>query len=220
MPLILNNIILYSPTQALCDPINITIHSGEIVALMGKSGCGKSTLLSAIAGHLSPDFHLQGQVTLNSQSLLNCPAHTRQVGMLFQDDLLFPQLNIWQNIAFGLDAKVKGKQRKQKAMAVLEELDLLEHSEKRPDQLSGGQRARISLMRTLLANPKALLLDEPFSKLDPELRKTFRHFVFQHIHEAQIPTLMVTHDPLDIPDASIQLDWPNATSPSMEASHA
>ena len=212
MSLILDNVVIHSAHSSLCTPIDLEIQKGEIVALMGRSGCGKSTLLSAIAGHLTPHFKLQGNIKLNGTSLAPLPAHRRNIGILFQDDLLFPHLNVWQNLAFGIEASIKGEARHKQALSILQQIDLIQHKDKMPHQLSGGQRARISLMRTLLAKPKALLLDEPFNKLDAELRLAFREFVFQHIQQAQIPTLMVTHDQHDVLAESRILTWPYINS--------
>lgn len=217
MSLILDSVVIHSPHEKLCTPIDLEIQAGDVVALMGKSGCGKSTLLSAIAGHLSPHFKLQGDIKLNQHSLLGQSAHKRNIGILFQDDLLFPHLNVWQNLAFGIEENIKGDARRQQADSILQKIDLITHKDKMPHQLSGGQRARISLMRTLLSKPKALLLDEPFNKLDPELRVSFREFVFQHIKESQIPTLMVTHDQHDVPNKSKILIWPYTSG---ESNHA
>lgn len=207
MALILDSVVIHSDQEELCTPINLEIQAGEVIALMGRSGCGKSTLLSAIAGHLNPHFRLQGDIRLCGTSILETPAHKRNIGILFQDDLLFPHLNIWQNLAFGIEEDIKGVARQQLAYSVLEEIDLIQHRDKMPHQLSGGQRVRISLMRTLLSRPKALLLDEPFNKLDPELRQAFRRFVFKHIQQEQIPTLMVTHDKEDAIEKSTIVEW-------------
>ncbi|UJF18599.1 ATP-binding cassette domain-containing protein [Vibrio sp. SS-MA-C1-2] len=208
MTLKIDSLIITGAERALCHPINITVQPGEIVTLMGSSGCGKSTLLAAIAGHLSPYFNTQGEISLNGQSLLNLSPEKREIGILFQDDLLFPHLTVWQNLAFAIPDSVKGNERQQIALDRLTQLSLLEHADKLPDQLSGGQRARISLMRMLLSEPKAILLDEPFSKLDSSLRSSFRTLVFQHIKNSAIPTLMVTHDVQDIPENGHCLQWP------------
>lgn len=106
--------------SCLLADFNLTIAEGEIVSLMGPSGCGKSTLLSVIAGHLATDFTFQGTLKLGDDQLNSLPAHQRQVGILFQDDLLFPHLNVWENLAFALPNTVKGEQRKKIALAALE----------------------------------------------------------------------------------------------------
>ncbi|WP_394165663.1 ATP-binding cassette domain-containing protein [Photobacterium piscicola] len=189
-------------------PLTFTVEAGKIMTLMGPSGSGKSTILSAIAGHLTSDFTVTGEIQLNKQSITSLAPNMRHIGIVFQDDLLFPHLNIWQNLAFGLPQEIKGRQRKHQALATLEELDLLHLQHQQAHQISGGQRARISMMRLLLSQPQAVLLDEPFSKLDKTLRATFRHFVFDQIQQRNIPALMVTHDDDDIPANGDVLHWP------------
>ncbi|GAB7218348.1 ATP-binding cassette domain-containing protein [Vibrio comitans] len=198
--------------SVLFEHLNMSIDSGEVVSLMGPSGCGKSTLLDVIAGHLSEEFSYQGEVELNQRSLDSVPAHQRKVGILFQDDLLFPHFNIWENLAFALPNTVKGEQRKQQAIEALEQISLSQLAHSYPEQISGGQRARVSLTRMLLAQPEVALLDEPFSKLDKQLRSQFRDWVFEQLKVANVPALMVTHDEQDIPDNSRVLNWPWETS--------
>jgi putative thiamine transport system ATP-binding protein len=121
------------------------------------------------------------------------------VGMLFQDDLLFAHMTVRQNLLFAVPAGER-TQREATVHAALEHLGFSEMAERNPATLSGGQRARVSLMRTLLAQPQALLLDEPFSKLDASLRAQYRQWVFAHVRERGLPTLLVTHDSGDIAD--------------------
>jgi len=215
MSLCLENLAIFKNSgEALFDALNLNIEKGEIVTLMGPSGCGKSTLLDVIAGHLSSEFTYSGSVSLNQQSIDSLPSHQRQVGILFQDDLLFPHLTVWENLAFALPNEIKGSERKQQAMQALKNISLTKLANSFPDQISGGQRARISLTRMLLAKPNLALLDEPFSKLDKELRVQFRQWVVEQLKQANIPALMVTHDEADIPEHSRCLTWP------WEAAHA
>lgn len=193
---------------SLFSALNVTLESGQVLALMGPSGCGKSTLLDAVAGHLNDEFSYSGTVILNDIQLDDLPSHQREVGILFQDDLLFPHLKVWENLAFSLPNSIKGSARQQQAMAALKDIELTHLAESFPDQISGGQRARISLTRMLLAKPKLALLDEPFSKLDQELRTQFRDWVFEQLTKANIPTLMVTHDEADVPQGAQVLSWP------------
>jgi putative thiamine transport system ATP-binding protein len=181
----------------LFDPISIVISQGEIATVMGPSGCGKSTLLSAICGSLSRDFKLQGDLLLEGKSLMEIPMELRKVGILFQDDFLFPHMNIGNNLAFAVPQGVPKKERKNKVNVILDKAGLKGFYKRDPATLSGGQRARISLLRSLLAEPNALLLDEPFSKLDKALKDQIRLFVFNQIREMNIPALLVTHDPED-----------------------
>ncbi|AVW94803.1 ABC transporter ATP-binding protein [Vibrio parahaemolyticus] len=198
--------------DTLFSAFNMTVEKGEIVTLMGPSGCGKSTLLDAIAGHLSAEFNYSGSITLDNEKLDALPAHKRQVGILFQDDLLFPHLTVWENLAFALPNSIKGEERKAHSMQALKNIALTKLAESFPDQISGGQRARIALTRMLLAKPKVALLDEPYSKLDKDLRVQFRSWVVEQLQQAKIPTLMVTHDEDDIPNGSRCLNWPWETN--------
>ncbi|PSW03740.1 ATP-binding cassette domain-containing protein [Photobacterium lipolyticum] len=208
MTLSVENLTISNGTTPLISSVTFTVNQGEVLTLMGPSGCGKSSLLSAVAGHLSPTFALQGQISLNNSSMNELEPDQRRIGILFQDDLLFPHLNIWENLAFGLPRQIKGSNRKKHAILTLAQIGLEEIAYHMPTEISGGQRARISLMRTLLAKPEAVLLDEPFSKLDKELRTAFRQFVFEQIKAQNIPALMVTHDDDDIPDGGNVLRWP------------
>lgn len=209
MTLALHNIsIIDINKKELFSSISFTIKPGEIFSLMGPSGCGKSTLLNMIAGHRQTDFLTTGDILLNGQVINTVTPDKRNIGILFQDDLLFPHLNIWQNLAIALPNSVKKTQRKLQVMETLEELNLANISEHSPTKISGGQRARIAMMRMLLAKPSAVLLDEPFSKLDITLRNEFRDWVFTEIKSRNIPALMVTHEHADLPRNGKVLHWP------------
>ncbi|MFC1235810.1 ATP-binding cassette domain-containing protein [Vibrio sp. F74] len=209
MSLCLKNLTISNRNKvALFTPLNIEVKPGEVLTLMGPSGCGKSTLLNMIAGHLTDEFSFDGNFTLNSICISDLPAHQREVGILFQDDLLFPHLSVWENLAFALPNSVKSEHRRQQAYAALENVGLFSLANSMPQQISGGQRARISLVRMLLAKPKLVLLDEPFSKLDKELREQFRDWVFEQLAHAKVPALLVTHDESDVPSNSQCLRWP------------
>ncbi|MDG3088340.1 ATP-binding cassette domain-containing protein [Vibrio hannami] len=209
MSLFLNNLTISKISgEPLFEPLSLQIDNSEVVTLMGPSGCGKSTLLSAIAGHLSNEFGYTGDILLGEKRINDIPAYKRKVGILFQDDLLFPHLRVWENLAFALPDSVKAEDRKQQSLQSLGKVDLMHIANSFPDQISGGQRARISLLRMLMAKPEVALLDEPFSKLDKELRQNFRQWVFEQLKTANIPTLMVTHDIEDAPKDSCTLTWP------------
>ena len=183
---------------ALVSGLNIDILPGEIVTIMGRSGTGKSTLLAFVGGHLDPDFVATGTISVDGRDVTTVPAERRGIGVLFQDDLLFPHLSVGENLAFGLPPFVVGKaERRRHVEEALARAELTGFSDRDPATLSGGQRARVALMRTLLARPKALLLDEPFSKLDADLRDEMRRFVFSHVREQALPVLLVTHDIAD-----------------------
>jgi putative thiamine transport system ATP-binding protein len=183
----------------LFTPLSLHIKAGEIVMLMGQSGVGKSSLLAFIAGLLSAGITGQGNIWLNGQKLNNKPAHLRRLGLLFQEDLLFPHLTVAENLAFALPHTLSKAEKQHRIAQALASADLKDFGKKAPHTLSGGQRARIAVMRALLADPLALLLDEPFSKLDMALRQSFRDFVFNSARLAQLPVLLVSHDPSDAP---------------------
>jgi putative thiamine transport system ATP-binding protein len=197
-PLRLQGVSVAIAGRPLFAPLDITIESGECLTVMGPSGCGKSTLLNAIAGTLDPAFTTSGSVSIGADLLDGQPPERRRVGILFQDDLLFPHLSVGGNLAFPLPAHVRGRaERKARIAAALAEAELPGFAERDPATLSGGQRARVALMRTLLADPRALLLDEPFNRLDAQLRGDFRAFVIAHARERGLPILLVTHDAAD-----------------------
>lgn len=186
-------------TTLLAD-FNLRVNPGEIVTVSGASGSGKSTLLNWMIGDLDPAFEATGQLWLDERRLDGLPIEQRQLGLLFQDDLLFGHLSVGQNLALALPGRVAGSRaRRQRVEQTLTDMGLAGFYERDPATLSGGQRARVSLMRTLLAEPQALLLDEPFSKLDAALRSQFRAYVFEQITRQRMPTLLVTHDPADVP---------------------
>jgi putative thiamine transport system ATP-binding protein len=184
--------------RVLVPPLSLAIDGGRVAVLMGPSGSGKSSLLAHLCGTLDPAFDAVGRVKLRGVDLDGLPPERRRIGILFQDDLLFPHLSVAENLAFGLPAGVRRRAERREAVErALEDADLGGLGGRDPATLSGGQRARVALMRTLLAEPAALLLDEPFSKLDVALRVRFRALVFDHARRRGLPTLLVTHDPAD-----------------------
>ncbi len=191
MTLDLNAVIIHVRGQALFAPVTLSIAPGRIATLMGPSGSGKSSLLAHICGTLSPTLHGSGKVTLDGTDITGLPTERRRVGILYQDDLLFPHLSVAENLGFGLRSR---NGRRVKILAALEEAELSGLADRDPATLSGGQRARVSLMRALLSEPRALLLDEPFGRLDAALRHRFRRFVFDHAATRGLPVLLVTHD--------------------------
>jgi putative thiamine transport system ATP-binding protein len=197
----IKNLTLSRGATSLFTDLSLDIDQGEIVTMAGVSGSGKSTLLNWMVGDLDPAFSASGELWLNERRCDILPIEARRIGILFQDDLLFGHLSVGQNLAFALPANVKGTQaRRQRVAQTLVDIGLDSFHDRDPATLSGGQRARVSLMRTLLGEPQALLLDEPFSKLDAALRQQFRSFVFKQIAHHRIPTLLVTHDPADVPE--------------------
>ena len=173
------------------------IAPGDVLTVMGPSGVGKSTLLAFITGTLAADFKASGSVWLDGHDITHLPAHKRRVGILFQDDLLFPHLSVGANLAFGLRPGGSAADRQAKVDEALEEVGLSGFADRDPATLSGGQKARVALMRMLLSEPCALLLDEPFSRLDADRRAQVRDMVFDRARARALPVLMVTHDAED-----------------------
>ncbi|MDG1378203.1 MAG: ATP-binding cassette domain-containing protein [Yoonia sp.] len=173
------------------------IAPGEVLTIMGPSGVGKSTLLAFVTGTLGPDFEATGRVMLDGHDITHAPPYARRVGILFQDDLLFPHFSVGANLAFGLRPGGTKVQRLAKIEAALAEVGLAGFADRDPATLSGGQKARVALMRMLLSEPCALLLDEPFSRLDATLRSQVRELVFSHAKARSLPVLLVTHDAED-----------------------
>ncbi len=208
----LTSINLATPERRLLSNFHAQVAPGEVLAVMGPSGCGKSSLLGFIAGTLSPAFTASGQVRLQGRDIHALPTMQRRVGMLFQDDLLFPHMTVQDNLLFALPADGSRSQRIAQAVAALSSADLAGLGARWPASLSGGQRARVSVLRALLAQPQALLLDEPFSRLDAALRERFRSFVFDRLRSLNIPTVLVTHDAQDVPAHAQLVHWPTEFS--------
>ncbi len=172
------------------------VNGGEILTIMGPSGSGKSSLLNWLTGTLASSFRASGSVLLNGEDVSNLPTYRRHIGVLYQDALLFSHLSVAGNIAFAMP-KGNKNQRLDKIEQALAQVGLAGLGDRHPDSLSGGQQARVALLRLLLSEPKAILLDEPFSKLDTQLRVETRKLVFEQIRARQLPAIMVTHDHSD-----------------------
>ncbi|MDP2264372.1 MAG: ATP-binding cassette domain-containing protein [Hydrogenophaga sp.] len=202
---------LGSAQRVLVHGLRFDVAPGQILTLMGASGRGKSSVLGAIAGTLasvaegSEALRFEGSVQLNGHELAHRATAQRGIGLLFQDPLLFAHLSVAENLLFAVPPGQRA-QRLASVQQALSEAGLAGYGERDPATLSGGQRARVALMRALLAQPRALLLDEPFSKLDATLREQFRAFVFGHIRSRGIPAVLVTHDAADIADPALVLD--------------
>ena len=194
---------LYRQNELLLS-LNEQVNGGEILTIMGPSGSGKSSLLNWLTGTLPSSFKANGEVWLNGQNIDNTPPHLRHIGVLYQDALLFSHLTVAGNIAFAMP-KGNKKQRLEKIEHALEKVGLKDMGNRHPDNLSGGQQARVALLRMLLSEPKAILLDEPFSKLDTQLRVDTRELVFSQIRDHKLPAIMVTHDHSDADAANGKL---------------
>ncbi len=210
----LTGIHLASPERSLLNHFNAKVATGQVLAVMGESGCGKSSLLAYVAGTLTAAIRAGGQVRLQGREVQYLPTMQRRIGILFQDDLLFPHMTVRDNLLFALSADGTRAQRVAQTEAALSSADLAGLGDRWPASLSGGQRARVSVLRALLAQPQALLLDEPFSRLDAALRERFRSFVFERLRTLNIPAVLVTHDAQDVPSGAQLVHWPT------QANHA
>lgn len=190
----LEQVALGAGGRQLLARLDLTVTAGEVVTLMGPSGCGKSSLLAYICGTLDPALWATGAVRLDGREVTGLPPERRRIGILFQDDLLFPHLSVAGNLAFGLAPGGGRTARAARIEAALEEIGLAGFGARDPATLSGGQKARVALMRMLLAEPRALLLDEAFSGLDADRRAQMRRLVFDRATDRSLPVLMVTHD--------------------------
>ncbi|CAN5125594.1 ABC transporter ATP-binding protein [soil metagenome] len=184
----------FGDVAAVAD-LDLTLEPGSFTALLGPSGCGKSTTLSMIAGLLAPTT---GDVLLDGASLVSTPAERRPVSLVFQKPLLFPHLSVEQNVAYGLRVR-RGARSSRRDIAtqvaeMLERVRLGGLGGRRVGELSGGQEQRVSLARALVLRPRVLLLDEPFSQLDADLRSEMRRLVRELHDETELTTLFVTHD--------------------------
>jgi putative spermidine/putrescine transport system ATP-binding protein len=181
----------YGPVIAL-DGLDLTLHPGELVALLGPSGCGKTTTLRLLAGLEDAD---EGRITVAGRDLTHVPASKRDMGMVFQAYSLFPHMTVQQNVAFGLRLRrVSKDERDRRALEILELVGLTEQAGRYAHQISGGQQQRVALARALAIQPQVLLLDEPLSALDAKVRAQLRDEIRRIQLEVGITTLFVTHD--------------------------
>lgn len=193
--LVLDGVALHLGGQCLLR-LDTAIAPGEVLSVMGPSGTGKSSLLAALAGLLDPAFRLEGRILIDGQDVTSLPAEVRRMGLLFQDPLLFPHLSVGGNLKFGMPPGERERDRT--AALVLSGAGLDGFFDRDSATLSGGQKARVALLRVLLSQPRAMLLDEPFSGLDTALRQEIRRFVFARIRQDGLPCLLVTHDAADV----------------------
>ncbi len=198
MTLVLDRLSIAVPGKTLLADFSLSVPGGEIVTIMGPSGSGKTMLLNYLTGHLPQGVRAEGSVRLGDRRIENLPPERRGLGMLFQDDLLFPHMSLGENLMFAVPRTIKGRRdRRCCADRALSWAQLEGLFDRDVDTLSGGQRSRAALMRALLAEPSAMLLDEPFTALDSNLKNEIRTFTFDHLKTRGIPTLLVTHDPTD-----------------------
>lgn len=175
----------------ILNNINLNIEDGEIVSILGPSGCGKTTLLNLILGMTEAD---SGTITFNEEDITRMPMEKRGFNIVFQDYALFPNMNVIQNIRYGLKNKPNISTEKE-VEDLIDLLGLRPHLNKRIDQLSGGQKQRVALARTLVMKPKILLLDEPLSALDGVIKESIKEKIKMIAKEFHLTTIIVTHDP-------------------------
>jgi putative spermidine/putrescine transport system ATP-binding protein len=183
--------------------VDLQVKAGSLVALLGPSGCGKTTTLRMIAGLEQPS---EGDILFNSESVLNIPTDKRNIGMVFQRYVLFPHMNVEKNVGFGLRMRGADKIGIAKRVAEVLEIVQLNGFEKRfPSQLSGGQQQRVAIARTVITNPRVMLMDEPLSNLDAKLREEMRAFITKLQKQLGITTLFVTHDQVEAIELADQI---------------
>ena len=188
---------------SLLDDFNMNVDTQKICVIKGRSGVGKSTLLNYILGILDKtQFVSTGRIILNGQDITNLPINKRNIGMVFQDKMLFPHMTVEENLYYALPSNLTKQDRHKRVQEALIRADMSGYEKSYPNEISGGEQSRIGVVRALLAEPQCLLMDEPFSALDSHLRETFRTFVFEQVETAKIPTILVTHDDVDIPKNS------------------
>ena len=177
--------------------LNIKVNNGKILTIFGSSGIGKSSLINVIAGVSENNLLFTGEIILNNKKITNIVPEKRKIGLLLQDGVLFPHLNVEQNLIFGIKKNLTNKEKYLLINEHLINANMEGFENRYPNTLSGGQKARIACLRAILSEPAALLLDEPFSSIDPEQRNSFRLFVVNQIREKKIPCILVTHDESD-----------------------
>ena len=186
------NLELELEKKKILKDISLEVRSGEILALLGESGCGKSSLLKAMLG-LYP--LAKGKIFFQGKEIQNLPSHKRGISVVFQDLRLFPHLNVGENVGFSLELqKVPKAERKKRVEELLKLVQLEGYSERRIDSLSGGQMQRVAIARALAMNENILFLDEPFSALDPNLRREMGDFLLELQRKENLTVVLVTHD--------------------------
>ena len=208
---------------------DIHVGKGELQVITGPSGIGKSTLLHWLLGNVPEHVAISGQIMLSGTDITDLAIEQRRVGLLMQDVYLFPHLNVQDNICFALPKnpqffssklqrssneqqrlsnklqRSSKKQRRLEALNMLEQINLAHLAKRYPQNLSGGERSRVGLIRALANQPQVMLLDEPFAALDPSSREQMGSWAFQQLADQNIPSVMVSHDVEDIPSSAKQL---------------
>ena len=186
-----------SKEKPFIKDLNIKVNNGKILTIFGSSGIGKSSLINVIAGVYESNLLFTGDIILNNKKITNTLPEKRKIGLLLQDGVLFPHLSVEQNLIFGIKKSLTNKEKYLLINEHLIEANMEGFENRYPNTLSGGQKSRVACLRAILSEPDALLLDEPFSSIDPEQRNSFRLFVVNQIREKKIPCILVTHDESD-----------------------
>jgi putative spermidine/putrescine transport system ATP-binding protein len=188
----LKNISVSLGNKLILNDVNLAVKKGELISLLGPSGCGKSTLLKTIAGLLNPD---RGNIVMNNEEVTQLSSNKRGAVIVFQELRLFPNMSVGENVAYPLKLQgVNGKKRRDQVGTILKSVQLDGYEKRRVHQMSGGQMQRVALARAIAANPRILLLDEPFSSLDENLRQDMRQLVLDLHRDFNMTAIMVTHD--------------------------
>jgi len=211
------NSLFYKAGKFSLEDISFRVDEGETLVILGPTGAGKTVLLELIAGFRSPK---KGSMFINESEITHLPPEKREIGMLYQDYLLFPHLDVFDNIAYGLKAKnLRSSEIGRRVQEIAERLGIHELLERRPKKLSGGEQQRVALARTLAIDPKILLLDEPFSAVDPNTRESLMRELRKILEEDSMPVVYVTHDQIEAMEMAdrigvmnegeiVQLDYP------------
>ena len=186
-----------SKEKPFIKDLNIKVNNGKILTIFGSSGIGKSSLINVVAGVYESNLLFTGDIILNNKKITNTLPEKRKIGLLLQDGVLFPHLSVEQNLIFGIKKSLTNKEKYLLINEHLIEANMEGFENRYPNTLSGGQKSRVACLRAILSEPDALLLDEPFSSIDPEQRNSFRLFVANQVREKKIPCILVTHDESD-----------------------
>jgi len=209
--------LFYKAGKFSLEDISFRVGEGETLVILGPTGAGKTVLLELIAGFRSPN---KGSMFINKSEITHLPPEKREIGMLYQDYLLFPHLDVFDNIAYGLKAKnLRSSEIGRRVQEIAERLGIYELLERRPKKLSGGEQQRVALARTLAIDPKILLLDEPFSAVDPNTMESLMRELRKILEEDSMPVVYVTHDQIEAMEMAdrigvmnegeiVQLDYP------------
>jgi putative thiamine transport system ATP-binding protein len=186
-----------SKEKPFIKDLNIKVNNGKILTIFGSSGIGKSSLINVVAGVYESNLLFTGDIILNNKKITNTLPEKRKIGLLLQDGVLFPHLSVEQNLIFGIKKSLTNKEKYLLINEHLIKANMEGFENRYPNTLSGGQKSRVACLRAILSEPDALLLDEPFSSIDPEQRNSFRLFVANQVREKKIPCILVTHDESD-----------------------